>query len=97
MTAVIDALHAAARVLLLLAVLVGSGVLLWGLLREPIGQLVTRLAREPAPAGGWLRSDDDDIPRWAALVGGVLILGFLYLSASAYFGLPTPALPRFGR
>jgi hypothetical protein len=90
----VEALHAAARVFLLLAVGVGSAVLLWGLLGEPVRQMVRALARESAVVGGGLSSGDDAIPGWAALAGGLLILVFLYLSASAYFGLPTPALPR---
>jgi hypothetical protein len=90
MTQIIDALHLAARVLLLLAVASGSAVLLWGLLSEPIAQLRARLTREPAAAaGGGLSADDDDIPGWAALAGAMLILAFLYLCASAYFGLPS--------
>jgi hypothetical protein len=87
-TTVIDVLHAAARVLLLLAVGAGSAVLLWGLLREPIGQLRGRLASESA-AADTLSSDDDAVPGWAALVGVVLLVAFVYLSASAYFGLPS--------
>ena len=88
MTQAIEALHAAARVLLLLAVIVGSGVLLWGLLSEPIAHLKTRLARESAVAST-LSSDDDAVPGWAALAGVVLLVAFLYLSAAAYFGLPS--------
>jgi hypothetical protein len=88
MTQLVEALHAAARVLLLLAVAAGSTVLLWGLLREPIAQLKGRLARESA-AARTLSSDDDAVPGWAALAGLVLLVVFLYLSASAYFGLPS--------
>lgn len=88
MTQVIDALHLAARVLLLLAVIAGSGVLLWGLLSEPVSQLRGRLARESA-AASTLSSDDDMVPGWAALAGLVLLVAFLVLSVSAYFGLPS--------
>jgi hypothetical protein len=89
MTQVIDALHLAARVLVLLALAAGSAVLMWGLLSEPIGQLRSRLARESTAASVGRSLEDDEIPGWAALLGVLLILAFLYLSASAYFGLPS--------
>ena len=97
MNQAIEALHALARVVLLLAVGVGSAVLLWGLLSEPLGLLLARLARESAAASGSPASDEDGVPGWAALVGAVLVVAFVYLSATAYFGLPSPALPGFSR
>ena len=88
MTQLIEALHLVARVLLLVAVAAGSAVLLWGLLSEPIAQLKARLARESA-AASTLSQDDDAVPGWAALAGVVLLVAFLALSATAYFGLPS--------
>ena len=97
MSHAIELLHTGARVLLLLAVVAGSSVLLWGLLREPIAVLLARLASESANTRASLVSDGDGLPNWAVLAGAVLVVAFLYLSATAYFGLPSPAFPRFSR